>query len=69
MAVAARSDPSRRAFAERRSHGRPRHVPIPIAAMRRDEGRALTPRDLAGLSEMSEDKIRGLLARGSRWRT
>jgi excisionase family DNA binding protein len=32
--------------------------------MRRGDGRRLTPRELADLSEMSADKIRGLLDSG-----
>ena len=49
---------------ERRRRGRPKHVAVPLEAMRRREGRPLTPRDLAGLAGMSPDKIRSLLKSG-----
>lgn len=48
----------------RRRRGRPRHAPIPLSAMQRPEGRPLSPRDLASLSGMSDDKIRTLLRTG-----
>lgn len=49
---------------ERRRPGRPRHAAIPVEAMRREDGRPLTPRQLADLSGMSDDKIRALLKSG-----
>jgi hypothetical protein len=47
-----------------RRRGRPRHVPMPLDAMRRTEGRPITPRDMAALSGMSIDKVHDLLTHG-----
>lgn len=46
---------------ERRRPGRPKHEPIPLEVMQREEGRPLTPRELGDLCGMSADKIRTLL--------